>query len=152
MPPITSTTRSTSSRATRPGGVGGQQLGGHVDLALRVRPAYGDADELDRDADPGGQVVGLLAQQPDHLAAHRAAARAGPASAACHHGLVHLITRCSSMSGSSGWPGRVDPAASAAWSAPASVREQIVLGLAAHDAPVARPSRTATTGGRSAWL
>ena len=46
---------------------------GDLGVALRVGPAYGDPDQLDRRADPRGQVAGLLVQQPDHLAAHGAA-------------------------------------------------------------------------------
>ena len=74
MPPITSTTRSTSSRATRPAASVVSSSVGHVDVARRVEPAYGDPDQLDRRADPRGEVAGLLVQQPHDLRADRAAA------------------------------------------------------------------------------
>ena len=77
MPPITSTTRSTSSRGDQAVGVGGQQPVGDVDVARRVEAAYGDADQLDGCADPSGQVAGLLGQQSDHLRPDRAAAQHG---------------------------------------------------------------------------
>ena len=72
MPPITSTTRSTSSRSTSDVGVGGQQVGRHV--GVPVGPAHRDADQLERNADPGGEIVGLLVQQPDDLRADDPAA------------------------------------------------------------------------------
>ena len=77
MPPITSTTTSTSSRATRPAASVVSSPVGHLDLARRVEPAYGDADQLDRRADPGLEVAGLLLQEADHLRADRAAAEHG---------------------------------------------------------------------------
>ena len=63
--------------------VGGEQR--RVDrqvAAVAAGPAHGDADELQRGADPGGQVVGLLVQQPDHLGADGAAAEQAPAGPA----------------------------------------------------------------------
>ena len=58
--------------------VGGEQPVGHVDVARRVEAAYGDADQLDRRADPGGEVAGLLGEQPHHLRADRRRSPAGP--------------------------------------------------------------------------
>ena len=115
---------STSSRATRPARVGREQLVGHVDVARRVEAAYGDADQLDRRADPRGQVVGLLVQQPHHLDPTDAAAqqrhlqvRLSPAHRHTHVG-----------------------------------RQQVLLGLPCAARPRVFPSRTAITGGRSTWL
>jgi hypothetical protein len=50
-------------------GVGGEQLCRNLGITLQLGAAYGHADQLDRRTDPGGQVVGLLVQEPDHLAA-----------------------------------------------------------------------------------
>ena len=44
-------------------------------LACVQTKAHGDAHDLDRGADPRPEVVGLLVQQPDNLAAYRAAAQ-----------------------------------------------------------------------------
>ena len=57
--------------------VGRQQPVGHVHVPGRVEAAYADTDQLDRDADPRGQVVALLGEQPDHLGPDRAAAEHG---------------------------------------------------------------------------
>ena len=124
MPPITSMTTSTSSRATSAGRVGGQQPVGHVDLAGRVEAAYGDADQLDRRADPGREVTGLLLEQADHLGADRPAAEDGD-----------LEGRVGTFSGT--FPCRSPTG-----------RPQSRAGRSTR----ATPSRTATTGGRSAWL
>ncbi len=73
MPPMTSMTRSTSSRATRPAASEVKQLARDVDLALQLGAAHRDADELEGHPDARGEVVVLLAQQPDDLAADGAA-------------------------------------------------------------------------------
>ena len=67
------------------GRVGGEQPLGHLDLAGRVEAAYGDADQLDRLADPRLEVTGLLLQEADHLRADRAAAEDGHLDAHCSH-------------------------------------------------------------------
>ena len=63
---------------------------GHVDLARRVEPAYGDADELEGRADAGGQVVGCSVQQPRPPASRRRRSRStGDRSGrACHRRLI----------------------------------------------------------------
>jgi hypothetical protein len=53
--------------ADQPGGVRGQQAGG--DLRMTSRPADGNRDQVQLGADPGGQLVGLLGQQPHDLRA-----------------------------------------------------------------------------------
>ena len=73
IPPITSTTRSTSSRVTSASRVGGEQV--RRDVGVVGGPADGDPGHLDRPADAGGQVVGLLGDQAQHLAADGAAAQ-----------------------------------------------------------------------------
>ncbi len=104
--------------------VGGEQPFGHLDLARRVEPAHGDADQVDRRAHARGQVAGLLLEQPHHLGAHRAAAE--------HRDLEPSVVH---------------------------QRQPIPTSVASRSSSVSRrtttrdsPSRTATTGGRSAWL
>ena len=77
MPPMTSTTMSMSSRATRVGGVGGEQGGIEIDIAFAVNPADRDTGKLERDADPGREIVGLLGEQPGHLGADNTTAEQG---------------------------------------------------------------------------
>ena len=58
--------------------VGGEQ--GWVDREVARAPpgaTYRDAGQLERAAHPGGQVVGVLREQPGDLAAHDAAAEQG---------------------------------------------------------------------------
>ncbi|CAB4723534.1 unannotated protein [freshwater metagenome] len=104
-------------------GVGGEQALGHVDVAGRVEAAYGDAGQLDRRADARRQVARLLAEQTHHLRAHRAAAQ--------HR---HL-ERCEVLHQSS----------------PTSVANRS-SSVSRRTTTRATPSRTAITGGRSAWL
>ena len=66
-------------------GVGGEQRG--VDrqvAAVAGDPAYGDAGQLERAADPGGQVVGVRREQPGDLAADGAAAEQRDAQRTSH--------------------------------------------------------------------
>ena len=105
------------------GGVGGEQPVGHVDLAGRVEAAYGDADQLDRLADPRLEVAGLLLQEADHLRSRPTRSRARPPSRSL---LSHSGTPMSVANRSSSVSRRTSTRAT--------------------------PSRTATTGGRSAWL
>jgi hypothetical protein len=56
-------------------GVGREQGGVDVGVALAAQPAHRHARQLHRRADPGGQVVGLLAQQPHDLRPHHSAAQ-----------------------------------------------------------------------------
>ncbi len=79
MPPITSTTTSTSPRVTRPCASRGEQLCRNVGAALQVGAAYGDADQLDGRAHARGQVGGLVVDQPGDLAADDATAEKGDA-------------------------------------------------------------------------
>ena len=100
-------------------------------LAGGVEAAHGHAAQLDRGPDARGQVVGLLVQQPHHLRADGAAAEdrdpEGPA-------------------------GRVPAACGAAHGAiPTSVANRS-SSVSRRTTTRATPSRTATTGGRSAWL
>ena len=134
MPPITSTTTSTSVAGHQRLGVGGEQLGGQVGVALEAQAAYGDADELDRGADPGGQVVGLLVDQAGHLGTHDPAAQQGYADRA----LVRLLSTHRGQS-SIRAPG---PTSSLNRSSTVSRRSTTLVA----------PSLTATTGGRRAWL
>ena len=91
----------------------------------RPEPTYGDADQLQRRADAGGQVVGLLVQQPDHLGADRAAAEQR------HPTRITVLRHRRS---------------------PHIQRQQIVFGLPPDDHPGLRRRATATTGGRGTWL
>ena len=70
MPPITSTTTSTSSRVTS---ADASVVSRSPEVGVPVRPAHGDADQLDRRSSPGGELVGLLPEQPHDLPADRAA-------------------------------------------------------------------------------
>ena len=74
MPPITSTTTSMSARSTSAVGVGGEQRR-PARPGCRCGPAHRDPGQLERRADPGGEVVGLLVEQADHLRADDAAAQ-----------------------------------------------------------------------------
>ena len=105
-------------------GVGGQQPLGHVHVTRRVEASYGDADELDRRAHAGGQVVVLLAEQPHHLRADRTAAEHRHLERA----LVLLVHET--------------PTSVANRSDSVSRRSTVNV----------FPSRTPITGGRSAWL
>ncbi len=105
-------------------GVGGEQALGDVDVARRVDASYGDPDELDRRADAGLEVVGLLEKQADHLR---------PDGAAAQHGHLH---RAGSLVSAT---------------APMSVASRS-SSVSRRSSTVVAPSRTATTGGRSAWL
>ena len=68
MPPMTSTTMSTSGRATSASTSVVSSVA--VSSARRSSGALdADPDELERRADARGEVVGLALQQPDHLAA-----------------------------------------------------------------------------------
>ena len=58
----------------QPGGIGREQRRVDRQVTFAVRSAHGDADELDGCADTRGQVVAVLMQQPDDLAADDAAA------------------------------------------------------------------------------
>ena len=107
-----------------PGGVRGEQSPGDLDLAGRVQPSYGDADQLDGSADPGGQVVVLLGQQTDHLGADRTAAQNRHLQ--CAHVTLTHETPTSVANRSS------------------SVSRRMTVNVV--------PSRTPITGGRSAWL
>ena len=99
MPPTTSTTTSTSSRLTRPSAsvVNRPRSTAQVPVA---EPADRDAGQLQRRADPGGQVVGLLVQQPDHLAARpcRSRSSARRAQASTLHSRHPDASRSSSVS------------------------------------------------------
>ena len=63
---------SMSSLADQGFGVGGEQR--LVDVGVPVQPAYRDRGQFQRRTDPGGQLGGLLVEQPGHRAAHHAAA------------------------------------------------------------------------------
>jgi hypothetical protein len=64
---------------TRPERVGGEQARLDREItALAAGPPHRDADDLQRRADPGRQVLGLSVQQADHFRADGAAARGGP--------------------------------------------------------------------------
>ena len=79
MPPITSTTTSMSSRATSAAASVVSSSAGMSGCRSGRRTAT--ADQFQLRADPGGQLVGLLGQQPDHLGADDAGAehaRPGP--------------------------------------------------------------------------
>ena len=76
MPPITSITRSTSSRATS-ASASVVNSAGSMPGRCRFEPADRDPDQLQRPADPGPQVVGLPDDQPGHLGADGAAAEQG---------------------------------------------------------------------------
>ena len=83
MPPMTSTTTSTSPGDQRVG-VGGEQR--RVDRhgrRGRARAADGDADELERRADPGGEVVGVRRRAAGRPRCRRRRSPAARPSAAC---------------------------------------------------------------------
>ena len=91
MPPITSTMTSMSSRATspaasvvsRPAGISGCRAGRRT----------ATADQFQLGADPGGQLVGLLGQQPDDLRADDAGTQhAHPDRGRAHFGPPGLVT------------------------------------------------------------
>ena len=76
-------------------GVGGEERGvdRHVG-AGPLRAAHGDADELERGADPGGEVVGVLDEPgrdggPHDTAAEQRDAQGG--TGFVRHGGVHLL-------------------------------------------------------------
>ena len=71
MPPITSTTTSTSGRVTS---ADASVVSSSAQLGVPVRAAHGHPDQLDGRAHPGREIGGLLAQQPHDLAPDRAAA------------------------------------------------------------------------------
>ena len=134
MPPITSMT--TSARVDQLVGVGGEERGvdGHVG-ARPLRPAHGDADQLERGAHPGGEVVGVLDEPggdggPDDTAAEQRDAQGG--TGFVRHGGVHLLAVGAHASATS------RASRSSMVSRRTSTRE--------------RPPRTATTGGRGVWL
>ncbi len=116
-------------------GVGGEQLGRQVDVALRARVAHRDADELDARADALRELVGVLEEQAGDLRADRTGAEEPDSNGAVlDHAGVPSVER-STGSGSS-------PASRASRSA--SVSPCTITR--------ASPSRTATTGGRGTWL
>ena len=145
MPPMTSTT--TSARSTSDSASVGQQRPVDDGVALGVDVAHRDPDQLERRADPGGEVVGLRREQPHDLRADDAAAEDGDAQGRVGgHGRGH-----GTASGRIGRERPQDRGASAGrraarsgrWSAGSAgrsggasalvEREQVVLGLAAHE-------------------
>ena len=72
MPPITSTTTSTSSRVTRPDA---SVVSSVAEIGVLVRAAHSDPDQLDGRPGARGELAGLVAQQPHDLAADGAAAQ-----------------------------------------------------------------------------
>ena len=116
-------------------GVGREQLGRQVDVALRARVAHRDADELDARADALRELVGVLEQQSGDLGADRTGAEEPDSDGAVlDHAGVPSVGR-SMVSGPS-------PASRASRSASVSPCTMMR----------ASPSRTATTGGRGTWL
>ena len=112
-------------------GVGGEQLGREVGVALRARVAHRDADELDARADALRELVAVLEQQaaPPATPTEPAPRRPTRMVAVLDHAGVPSVER-SIGSGSS-------PASRASRSASVSPRT----------ITRASPSRTATTGG-----
>ena len=127
MPPITSIDQVDVVAGDQACGVGGEQPVGDVDLARRVEAAYGDADQLDRRAHAGGEVAGLLGEQPHHLRARPSRSRARPPSACALR-----------------WSRLTDTSPTSVANRSSSVSRRTTTRAA--------PSRTAITGGRSAWL
>ena len=78
MPPITSTTMSTSAGSTSADASAVSSAGSIPAAAPVPDPAHRDAGQLEPGADPRGQVVGLLGEQPGHLGADDAAAEQAP--------------------------------------------------------------------------
>ena len=161
MPPITSTTRSTSSRAHEARGVGGEQLARHLGVALQLGTAYGDPDQLDRHPDPGRQVVALLAQQPHHLAADGAAAEQREPQRLTglpgHHVILSVpavhcaVVRCLRPAGPPAVPGKTAQAPTSVRSRSSSVsrRTTTVLRPVAHR-DHRRPQRVVVVAGHRA--
>lgn len=58
-------------------GVGREEVGREVEVAVAPEPPDGDADELDRRTDPPGQLVTVAGQQACDLGADDAAAQQG---------------------------------------------------------------------------
>ena len=108
---------------TSPGRVGGEEPVGDVDLARGVDTTYGHPGQLHGTPDPGREVTGLFLDQSHHLGADHTA----PEN--CHPqrllALIHLAP--TSVANKSSSVSRLSTAR-------------------------AMPSRTAITGGRSAWL
>ena len=88
MPPITSTT--TSARRDQVEGVGGEQVGVDAGVAAPGGPAHGDADQLERAPDPGGEVDGVAGEQPRDLGADHAAAQQGHPQRGDHVPVTHV--------------------------------------------------------------
>ena len=57
------------------GGVRGEQLVRHVEAALPLEPAHGDAGELERRTDPLGELGRVAGEQARDLGAHDTAAQ-----------------------------------------------------------------------------
>ena len=96
--------------------------GGTVDLARRVETAYGDAGELQRRPDPGGEVAGLLQSRRTTCEPTEP-----QPSTATFSGLSFTASAPTSVASRS-----------------SSVSRRTITRTS--------PSRTATTGGRSRWL
>ena len=109
-------------RAERVPVVGGQQSVEILDVAGRVEPAHGDADQSTSAREPSGQVA-PAPEQAHHLRADRPAAQ-------------HRHT---------------EPPAIVHETSPTSVANRS-SSVSRRTTTRATPSRTATTGGRRAWL
>ena len=73
MPPMTSTTRSTSGSATTVVRVVGEQRGIDLDVAAARQVAHGDADDLELDAGARLDLLRLLGDELDERRADVAA-------------------------------------------------------------------------------
>ena len=131
MPPITSTTTSTSGRVTS---AGASVVSSSPQLGVPVRAAHGHPDQLDGRAHPGREIGGLLAQQPHDLAPDRAAAQHRDAD----RGSVHP-------------PRRLRLPASPGTHRATSRRNRS-SSVSRRNSTRAAPSRTATTAGRGSRL
>ena len=58
-------------------GIGGEQIGRHLDLAWSVEPAHGHPAQHQRCARASSEILGLLPEQPHHLRADRSAPQHG---------------------------------------------------------------------------
>ena len=136
----------------------GEQLGGQARPALRAGVADADPDQLDRRADPGGEVLGLGEEQPDHLRADDAAAQQRHPQWLPAHRLLRS-SRCaaawwcpSARVAGRGWPGyRPVPTGPSSESPTSSSRSRSST-VSRRMTTRAAPSRTATTGGRPSRL
>ena len=118
-------------------GVGGEQVRGDVGVVRRA--ADGDPGHLDRTSDAGGQVVGLLGDEPQHLAADGAAAQQRDLQR-LRHG--RAPTGCSGAGCDGAGDGASTPASTAS-------RANTSDSVCRRTISVAAPSFTATTGGLS---